>query len=438
MPNEEVQDYIKKQLEEGHTKQEIEEALINAGWAKEDINRAFRALSKNSNTSTSPSGNKKSVAAAVAILLLLISAVLGGSLVLRGDDSGDDPVEDFDIAEEVNEEEIRDEDESDEREDTEEDDSDEGDYMEDGEPEEVTLSEADSCQKGQFEVDFILNDDEFDIPLVGEISFHGLENGYCGVSYSLDIPEEDWDEVEEMVINEFGLNSVEYPFDPHYIGEENFCFMTEEDFSSFHKEIQEGVVVEEHLSHCMQTSFQSEEEFNDFRGVIKKISDGNYLGEIRWSGTAVFPWKNTYTEKIKLMGHPDEKKCFYKKSSQEEEMLEEVPGLAEDDPMTDMDLGAGHCVVPCDGLVDYLLAGRSTHSLTFRTLDNPEGLDYSETIAREDGTYEVFQYQTNITNEVPCVYASDKLIEKDPNIDSAEEIFEALSNHEEVQGDNSN
>lgn len=434
MSNKAIEDYIKKQLKAGYSKKDIKKALLDAGWKEEDIIKTFNHLNQNSHNGKSGLNNKKAVVVGVVALFILTTLAFGGFHILNGDSDVSEKDElvqqeesKEDDTEEKNETEGEEDNESKDKEDEEDKEDEDG-------KDELALGDADQCQPGEFEVEIELEEDEMTIPLSGNVNFHGVEGGYCGISYSFDVTDEERDEFEQSIKEEFSVDDIEELLSPHYIGEENFCFMAEEDFGDFHEEINDGTIEGNHFLKCIQTSLQKENQFNELRDVINNYVDGNYHDEFEWDITSeMFMGLNT-TEKITLMGSSKDDLCFYKSTFSNSEPEEDI---SEEESMELESLGSdpAYCITPCKSLIDDLLATRNPKELDSRTLDNPKGLDYSETVEKEEGEYKTLTYVTQKKNGIPCVYASEELIEKDPNIESEEEIFEALSNHETL-GDN--
>ena len=370
------------------------------GWSEKDIERGFKNNQNN---------NKNFRRFLVAGIIVGLFFIVFLSISFYFDDEPEDrAVEDIEVAEEIN-------------------DTEEGGGEE---LKEINLSDADSCQEGRFEVDFKVEDDDFDLQLFGKMNFHGLENGYCGISYSLDIPEENRNEIKEVL--EVSSEDVDNSLEPHYIGEENFCFMSEENFSNFHQEIQEGLITGNHFLDCVNTSIQSEDQFLEFKEIIAEHKDENYFGKFEWDITTTLFMKSSFSQKIELMGSNDDGKCFFRLEIGEEELLEKDAPVPDEEGEELPPPPPNYCVVFCDNMIDQLLDSRTPEGLSVSTFQNPDELQHSEIIEREDGSSEMISYMAVMRNDIPCVQASKELIERDPEIDSEEEIFEALLNHEEV------
>ncbi len=403
MGNNKLVEYIKKQLESGYSKDKIKKALLEAGWDKRDVEVSFNSIINDTEKTTGLFGRKKVMTIAIFSFLILASLVFGGFYIFSQQE---------DVPEEKRTTEINDEESE----------------------EEISFSEADQCQPGEFDIDFELHKEQLSFPFTGEISFHGMNSGYCEISYSLDISEKDkvmdyFESKEEM--SRF--------FNPHFIGGENFCFLPEEDFKRFHKEIKEGVVTSDK---CFLTSIQSEDSFNQVREVINNFSDDNYFGEIEWVQTVIFSFIKKYNiEKIEFMGSSG-KKCFYKTRICDSETLW-VPafdeGYTEEDLMKFGEYGFGYypsyyCIAPCKEVIDELLKTRNPYSLgSSIQLNNPDKLSYSEMVTTETGNRTTVDYTTVLINENPCVYTYEEVIlELDPSINSEQDIFKALLSHEEA------
>ncbi len=111
--------YINKQLEAGYSRAEIEKALIDAGWSKEEISASFDSLSGSEDEKSTVTGKtdrsssvglskklritdkKKPIIISLALILLFSLSVFGGFYL-----SGEDDSEEKDqVSEEVAEEE---------------------------------------------------------------------------------------------------------------------------------------------------------------------------------------------------------------------------------------------------------------------------------------------------------------------------------------------
>ncbi len=435
----ELVNYIKKNLNNGYSRDQIEKVLRDAGWSDSNIKDAFElALSNekfdkesseefieesfnnagrnNDNINndissvngkeTSSKNNKPLIIAALSFFIIF-SLGFGFYLATRED------LEKEEVSK-VDEEILDEEQEKEDIDDSEVADEDEADEIQKEEVEEVeedfSLEDADQCQPGEFEVAFTLQEGQESLPLEGKMAFHGLEDDYCMISYSLDFSEN---------------IDLPFDFDPHFTGEQNFCFLQKDNFDEFHKEIQKEVTSSQYVWNCFFESLQSEKEANEFRKVIKNHYDGNYFSDFEWTVTSIFPLEVTSVERIEFMGSSDKNKCFFKG--------ETISSSLDYDEMDFVDQGPPprYCVVSCDEAINKILGNRNSFELSFRTLSKPEGLDYSEMIEKDDHVF-VLQYITTLTNGIPCVHATDELIEKDPNIESASDIFEALLGHDDL------
>ncbi len=468
---EKIRRYIKKQTEAGYSKEDIEKALLEVGWSSQSIDNAFNYLNKKSNPSKEQKNNKKLLVGSVFVLLILSFSVFGAFYILNEGEETNQRDNEPEMAkrdvEDEQKENIKEEEETDQKENKESKSNEDEEEVNDNNNQEVTseldkkeesnpkddensqskeseqpeenqelaLNDADNCQSGNFQVDLELKEGDMNIPLKGKLSFLGLKDGYCQISYSLDIPEEDRNEIQALFKEQAGIKDLDYIFYPHYTGDQNFCFMPEEYFGTFHEELQSGAVKNDYFFDCITQSFQSEDQFTDFGKVITDHKKGDHNREFQWDITANLLLKFSFTEKISLEGSSNDGQCFFKSEVYNTKVLEEDVPPEEVEGIDPIQRQPGYCTTPCQGMIGTLLSTRSSQQLNFSTLSNPEGLNYSEIVEREDGTSEQISYVTTMTNGLPCVYASEELINKDPNIDSEDDIFKELLKHPEINND---
>ncbi len=475
MSSQKVINYIKEQLEAGHSKEEIKKALSKANWNEKEIENFFNSLNKNKKD---PPQNNKTIFIVLILFLLFSSLGFGGFYFLNQIETTDHldfeeriiesdylEEEDGDIDEEKKgeiedqkeegetEEEVEDRKDDEKKEvgkkvDKEEEEFKEEDKKEEEKEDEIkediedekvieTKEEIEMCSPGQFEVDFKLGEDFFGASFVGEMTYRGLENGYCHISYSLDVPEEKRASLDRAVRENSIFESVDYFFASYFLEGEKFLFLPERYFEEFDRSVREGLIEEYDLARYFFQSFHTEEEFLNFAKIIDDYSRGDYYGKFEWTVVNLFLLKYSYIEEIELMGSLGENRCGYKKRKSFHELLEELPGGFPEEEFDGDELVFAlpfYCLIGCDQMIDSLLDKRSTKSADISvTTVTPEGLDYYELVEIEDRVYQEYSYSIRIVDDTVCTYPSDEdLIERDPNIVTERDIFKALSNHEKA------
>ena len=105
MANREVQEYIKKQLKAGSSKESIKKSLLGAGWKKEDVDKAFHLLNRNPSKTTLDDGpgSKKNIIT-ISVLSVLVLIFLSGLFILISG-ANDEPINQGEIKEEIDDEE---------------------------------------------------------------------------------------------------------------------------------------------------------------------------------------------------------------------------------------------------------------------------------------------------------------------------------------------
>ncbi len=304
-----------------------------------------------------------------------------------------------------------------------EDDEDNDDEEDDEKPE--TL---DGCQQGEFQVEMSYLFGELELPVEGDMEFRGMENDYCPISYSLDFQEESIDDIVESMKEIYGEeiteDDLEFMF-PTLTGEESYCFVPEEDFEEFHQNLLDEEVSEV-FGRCSGHSFFRESDFLDFKEIMGDFSDGVYTGELEWEAYLFFSGI-FFTDETDFRGScDDDEYCVFVSQTVSIELPETYDDEEAEDVKEELYDDPGYCIELCDDLVESLLEWRDTGSISSKTGETPEELNFSDTIEDEDGNFETYSYVTQIIDGVKCVYASDKLIEMDPYIDDGDGILEIL------------
>ncbi len=308
-------------------------------------------------------------------------------------------------------------------------DNDEDNDEEDDEEDDEKPANLDECQQGEFQVEISYLFGDIELPLEGDMEFKGMENDYCPLSYSLDFQEESIDDIIESIEEElYGENitedDLEYIF-PTFTGDESYCFIPEEDFEEFHQNLLDEEISKV-FGRCSGHSFLRESDFLDFKDIIGEFSDGVYTGDLEWEAY-MFLFEISYIDEMDFRGScDDDEYCVFVSQTVSIELLGEHDDEEAEEAEEDFYQNPGYCIEPCDDLVESLLEWRDSSSISSKTGETPEELNFSDTIEDEDGNFVSYSYVTRIIDGVKCVYASDKLIEMDPYIDDGDDILEIL------------
>lgn len=94
-----IKRYIKNQTEFGYSKEDIEKALLEAGWSRKSVDNAFNSLNKKTTTPNREKINKKLIVVGVFALLILSFSVFGAFYALNQNEEADQETNQPEMAE---------------------------------------------------------------------------------------------------------------------------------------------------------------------------------------------------------------------------------------------------------------------------------------------------------------------------------------------------